>query len=148
MGNGISSGVPQPGGFNDPNLRGRGAGYEYRDRRVDDETALAVAKDLRPDQGTLRDAAALEIQFDRFANGLASPDEYAVPGWVAQNGLDAGRQQGVEQMMRAMGEEAGLEPGVTDTAIGMYRDGIAAQRRNAALGLSPYGDRHGELGQW
>jgi hypothetical protein len=142
-----STGAPTPNGFNSPNLQGRDAGYRYSDPRIDDETALAAAKKLNPSQAVLRDAAALEIQFDRFANGQLGND-YMVPGWVAQNGLDENHRRGVEEMVNEMGRIARIDPAVMQELRSMYADGIDTQSVARAGGLKPYGQRPGEYGEW
>lgn len=142
-----SAGAPLPGGFNSPNLQGRDAGYRYANPKIDDETALAAARLRNPNQAVLRDAAALEIQFDRMANGELGKD-YMVPGWVAQNGLDENHRKGVEGMIDEMGRIARIDPGVVRELKGMYSDGIDTQRFAKDTGKKPYGQRPGELGEW
>jgi hypothetical protein len=142
-----STGSPTPNGFNSPTLPGPNAGYRYADPRIDDETALKAASRLNPTNKVLRDAAALEIQFDRFANGQLGND-YMVPGWVAQNGLDANHKAGVKDMLGEMSRIAGLNPALTNELMATYDDAIATQKFARDSGLKPYGQRPGELGEW
>jgi len=137
----ISSGAPRPEGFN------RGAGFEYKDSRIDDETALEAGKNLGSSEGATRDAAALEIQFDRMMNGQIGND-YAVPGWVAQNGMDDVRQGEVLSLLDEMGDVANMDPAMIEQAKGMYRDGIQSQEFAKQQGLQPYGQRPHDLGTW
>lgn len=143
-----SNGNPRAQDFNSLDRRGRDAGFRHENPKIDDDTAIRAGQELGAAPGVIRDAGAIEIQFDRLAQGEMDFDnDYFVPGWVAQNGMDATRREGVNEVLDQMGEIWGRSD-LADMAKEMYADGIESQFDAQSEGVRPYGLRQGEYGSW